>query len=107
MTAHQEWVQAEAMRIWREWGSHQPTMENAALVEMNCVGRRADGYECAVSRPPPAGIEKEVAAAYWAHVATNPPPPERPHSERERQRAAVQRFEEAMGLVPPTDLTPA
>jgi hypothetical protein len=103
---HDDWVKNEAMRIWREVGSHEPTMENAALVEMNCVGRRADGYERAVGRPPPAGIEKEVASAYWAHVATSPPPPEKPHVARERLRAAVQRFGDAMGLAPPTDLTP-
>jgi hypothetical protein len=103
VSLHEEWVRADAMRIWREHGSLERTLENVATVELACMCARADGYVKDVGAPLPAGIEKEVAAAYWEHVATNPPPPlPQENTKRARQLAAIRRFEETMGFHAPS-----
>lgn len=98
VTDHDAWVRAEVERLCLRHGALERTWENLALIDLAVTASRGHGYLKATGREPTSVLMKDVSSAYWEHIAKNPPPPLGEQDARERQRAAIQRFEDELGL---------
>lgn len=95
---HSEWVDGRVAGLLKNCGTITRDMEGEALLSLNILSTTWD-YAQHVGTAPPPDLDREVAAAYWGHVATNPTTPDGRDAERMRRLEAANRWETALAAV--------